>query len=118
LANILINHSISNISFSAIQPVVSTGFAEYDDYSSLPDLNYFVKTESRYNNEKELYDVLMMESYNDYGVSAVYYKTTYDTNYDKIFGEDRNRMITNRYDIMVYYELPRELEMWSKFGIE
>jgi hypothetical protein len=103
-------------SFSATYSV--TALDEYSSYSALPNYQYFVKTGSQYENEKNLYDLLLTESYNKFGVRGQYYITTYDTNYDKIYGEDGNRRFTRKFDIMTYYELPKELELWSKFGIE
>jgi hypothetical protein len=47
---------------------------------SYPDIGYA----GSYNNERELFDVLVTEAYNKHGVCLDYYITSYDKNYDKI----------------------------------
>ncbi len=47
---------------------------------------------------------------NQHGVQCRYYKTTYSTTYNKIFGEDRNRQIERRFDVQAILELPKELQ--------
>jgi len=71
-----------------------------------------------YNNERELYDLMVTEAYNKHGICMDYYVTSYDKQYDKIWGEDNNRSYTRRFQIMAFYNLPREEKLWSKFGIE
>jgi hypothetical protein len=88
----------------------------FDDLSRLKGsfFNYGIN----YENERNLYELLMTEAFNKHGVRGSFYITTYDTNYDKIFGEDGNRRFVRKVEMMFYYELPKELELWSKFGIE
>jgi hypothetical protein len=71
-----------------------------------------------YNNERELYDVLVTEAYNKHGICMDFYVTSYDTSYDKIWGEDNDRRYVRRFQIMAYFTLPREEKLFSKFGIE
>ena len=71
-----------------------------------------------HNNERTLYDWLLAEAVNHYGVPMVYYMVSFDTTYDPIFGEDCNRRYVRKFDIMSYYELPNEDHLWTKFGIE
>jgi len=71
-----------------------------------------------YNNEKFLFDSVITEAYNKHGVCMTYYVTTYNTDYDKIFGEDRNRRFTRKFSIMSFFNLPREEKLWTKFGIQ
>lgn len=95
--------------------VFSADFLDYNN--NLPDYDYFIAV-SGYSNEQNLYDILLMETYNKYGVECTYYQSTFDTNYNKVFGEDGNRQFTRSFPIMTYYQLPKEMELWSKFGIE
>jgi hypothetical protein len=118
MSDITVSANPVNLTVTVNQPTVSSSFSDYNDYSLLPDYSYFVKTSPQYENEKHLYDLLLAESYNKMGIRGQYYITTYDTTADKIYGEDGNRRFTRKFDIMVYYELPKELELWSKFGIE
>ena len=71
-----------------------------------------------YNNERKLFDNLITEAYNLHGVCMDYYITSYNKNYDKVWGEDNNRFFERKFPVNVYYMLPREEKMWSKFGIQ
>jgi hypothetical protein len=71
-----------------------------------------------YQADKNLISVIINEVYNKYGVCMEYYVTTYDTNYDKVFGEDNDRCYVRNFDVNGYFNLPREDKIWSKFGIE
>lgn len=95
-------------------PTVDT----YTSYSSLPDSDYFKKCTTNYNSERQLYDLLVTEAYNKTGTCMTYYVTDYDTTKDKLFGEDTDRTVLRSFDIMAHGELPREEQLWSKFGIE
>jgi hypothetical protein len=105
-----------------IEPGLASDFqscstsGNFDDFSRTKG-NFF-HFGINYENERNLYDLLLTEGYNKNGVRGSYYLTTFDTNYDKIFGEDGNRRFTRKFDVMFYYELPKELELWSKIGIE
>jgi len=96
---------------------------EYNDYSDLPN-TYFQKQTSAYDSHSELYDLLLTEAYNKNGIPLVYYSATYDTDSDNypdskaLFGEDNDKSFTRKFDIMAYYEAPKELQMVSIFGIE
>jgi len=97
----------------------------YTNYSDVPN-EYITRCAAssyqgsigNYNNERELYDLLITEAYNKHGVCMDYYITTFDKSYDKIYGEDNNRSFTRRFQIMGSFRLPREEKLWTKFGIE
>lgn len=88
----------------------------YDTYSALPN-NYFVKATSAYDNERELYEVLQMEGYNNYGVDLTYYPVSGSTSADRVFGEDVNQVIVRRFDLKGHYELPAENKIFSLYGM-
>jgi len=89
----------------------------FDDFSK--DQNpYFDVSSPAYNNDKSLMAVMVNEVFNKFGVCMEYYITTYDTNYDRVWGEDNNRFYIRNFEFMCKYELPREDKIWSKFGIE
>lgn len=89
----------------------------FDDFSK--DQNpYFDVSSPSYSNDKNLVAVMINEAYNKFGVCMEYYITTYDTNYDKIWGEDNNRHYIRKFEFMAKYDLPREDKIWTKFGIE
>ena len=88
--------------------------ANYDEWSALPNA-WGRKATSAYNNERELYEVLQMESFNNFGVQMVYYPV--EVNSDRIFGEQNARVVLRRFDFMAYYELPNEGKKVSVMGI-
>ena len=93
----------------------------FDDYMSgfqTMGNGWFTKCQTSYNNERKLFDTLITEVYNKHGVCMNYYITTFDLNYDKIWGEDNDRKFVRRFPIMAYFTMPREEKLWSKFGIE
>ena len=71
-----------------------------------------------YNNERELFDLVVTEAYNKHGICMDFYVTSFDKEYDKIWGEDNDRRFVRRFETMAFYTLPKEERLWSKFGIE
>ncbi|MFW6219908.1 MAG: hypothetical protein ACOC33_03630 [bacterium] len=97
---------------------MSTNKIDYKDVSALPN-DYIRKCGSKYDNEREIFQLAQMEAYNQRGTPCFYYVVDYDEKYDKIWGEDGNRLITHYFsDVMVYYKFQRDDKLWSKFGIE
>lgn len=84
--------------------------------SAIP--NEYFNFQPKYQAEKLLYDSIITEAYNKFGVPMVYYCVDYDTNYDEIWGEDMDRLIERKFNCMVYYELQEEIELFTKFGID
>jgi len=72
----------------------------------------------RYDADRGLYDVLLSEANNIHGNPMMYYRVTYDVNYDPLFGEDDVRRIERRFPVKAVFELPKQLELYAKFGIE
>jgi len=99
--------------------------ATYLNYSNMSN-QYITKCKTsnyegsvgNYNNERELFDVMVTEAYNKHGICLDYYITSYNKQYDKIWGEDNDRRFERRFKIMAFYQMPREEKLWSKFGIE
>jgi hypothetical protein len=46
-----------------------------------------------------------------------YYVVSYDTQYDKIYGEDNDRRFIRKFDIMCYFPLQTEEKQWTSMGI-
>lgn len=91
---------------------------DYLRYPALPN-KWFTKCNSSYDRERELIKVTQMEAYNMWGAPVYFYKTSYDTNYNKIWGEDRDRYVIQYWpEVMAYFTFPREDKLWTKFGIE
>ena len=85
--------------------------------SRVPSQIYFNHFNPNYNNERFLYDLLLAEAYNKHGVCCSYIKISYDTNKEPLFKEDNDRTIERRFNIMAYFDLPRETKTFSNAGI-
>jgi hypothetical protein len=90
---------------------------DYREFSALPN-NYFQEEAKEYDRESLLFDLLYTEAINLNGVPMVYYINSYNTKYDKTFGEDNNRNVIRNFNVQAYYELPNEDQLWNSFGIE
>lgn len=85
--------------------------------SKLPSNVYFNHFNQNYNNERLLYDLMITEAYNKHGVCCSYYIVSYNTNYDRIFGEDNNRRVERKFSVMTYFDLPYETKAFTNQGI-
>ena len=119
------SYDVQIFSSSGAEFDLSGGFTvsagSYLDYGYMP--NGFltkspVTTNDQYFSERRLFDLLITEAYNKHGVSMIYYPISFDVNYDKLYGEDLDRKIIRKFNLMVFYTLPRVEKLWSKFGIE
>ena len=79
--------------------------------------SYFDVGNKAYDKDKNLLSLMINEYYNKYGVCMEYYITSYDKEYDKIFGEDNDRKHLRNFSFNGYFTLPREDKLWNKFGI-
>lgn len=95
--------------------IFSADFNDFND--SFPDDDFILGSDN-YSADRDLYSTLLTEAYNKFGVPCEYYLSTFDTDHNKIFGEDGNRYFIRKFPVMAYYILPKELELWSKWGIE
>ena len=98
--------------------VEAGGIPNYRDISKMPTIWLRKCNGMDYENERKLYRKVTTEAYNKFGVCMIYYVVSYDTQYDKIWGEDNNRRYIRRFDIMCRFPLPTEEKMWTKFAIE
>lgn len=97
--------------------VINNLIPDYDDYNFMPN-SFFKRSSEEYDNERELYGVLQMEGFNNFGTKLRYFVVSFDIEYNKIWGEDNNRTVLSAFDIMSYFDLPQETEMFTQFGIE
>lgn len=89
----------------------------FDQFSRTQNTEFFNHYNPLYDNERKLYDLIVTEVYNLHGISLTYYAVTYNTNYDRIFGEDNDRRVERKFDFMAYMELPQDQKAYSIFGI-
>jgi hypothetical protein len=92
-----------------------TGF--YGNYSKKPTglMNGFSEG---FQAERDLYSMIITEHYNKRGVKTEFYVTTVDPGYDPLFGDDDDRRLRRKFELMVYYNYPKEDKLWTSFGIE
>lgn len=88
-------------------------FDSFSRFNSGWQFNHFT---SAYDNERKLYDLLITEGWNKNGVCCSFFPVSVDTTYDKIFGEDMNQTILNKFSIMAYFDLPKETKQFSTQG--
>lgn len=109
------------ISPAIVESVSATMFGDFttdfEDNYDMPN-GYITKCNSSYDTERKLFDNVITESINQHGVCMDYYVTTYDTSYDRIFGEDNNRRFERKFSFMGFFQLPKEDRVFTKFGIE
>jgi hypothetical protein len=114
----VINQKTSCFGFvGGVHTIISRDPNDYLNYDPMPKPGQNLCT-SAYDNDRELAAYTLMEKWNMYGVKLTYFQVTYNTNYDRIWGEDGDRHIIKSWDVMSYFELPKENKIWSKFGIE
>jgi Virus neck protein len=73
------------------------------------------------NNEQRLYDDLINECVQIYGIDAFYMPMTSDSKIDLLFGEDPTKIFTSAYPVEVYVQSVDNFEggeLFSKFGLE
>ncbi len=97
--------------------LINISMANFDYFTRLPSDVYFNHFNPNYDNERLLYDLLITEGYNKHGVCCSYIVTTFNTNYDKLFGEDNNRRFERRFKLMTYFDLPKETRTFNNGGI-
>lgn len=90
--------------------------ANFDNFPRIDPIWQFNHFSSAYDNERKLYDLLITETYNLHGVCTWYYPVSVDTTYDKIFGEDMNQKISRRFEVMAYFDIPKETKQFSTQG--
>ena len=89
----------------------------YDQYKQIPDNKNFNFLNPNYNNDSLLNELLLNEMYSQHGVCMDYYMISYNTNYDRVFGEDNDRRLIRKFPFMCYMELPKETKSFSTMGI-
>ncbi len=116
---------IINVSAIGVMTLYSTprfeiyagGIPNFSDYSYMPD-QWLRKCDGQnYDSERDLQRSLVTENYNLNGVELTYYATSYDTQYDKIFGEDGDRRFIRKFLVQSWFQLQQEDKMWTKFAM-
>ena len=84
--------------------------------------SYWDKDTACRDKESQMFDNIIDNSFNMYGVDAVWYPVDYSTNNERTFGEDNNRKVLRNFKTKYYNEdLNSNLtdnQQWNKWGIE
>jgi hypothetical protein len=94
------------------------GLPNYDAADVMPNSWIRKRGGQDYSGEKKLFRGLITEAYNKLGTDVSYFIISYDTQYDRIWGEDDDRRFVRRFDVMCWFPLASEEKMWTKFAIE
>lgn len=95
---------------------IYSSITNWDNNSAFPKVNYFNQPCKA--NEQELYSVATTDAFNKFGAKLMYYPVSYNTSFDKVFGEDRNRFIERAFKIAGYTEeLKAEDNSYSIVGM-
>ncbi len=126
----MINESVLNFTFSPSCSVVAytdpsgdffdkIGTYHYNDnpVTKMPN-GHLYKGQEKYNKESHLYDLLSTEKTMLHGIVLEYYVTTYDRTANPLFGEDSNRRVIRKFDVMAdIIDLPQHDNTIDIFGI-
>lgn len=116
--DVLVESTLVSASFDMLRPrilIVPDSIFDNKCYQK-PYFNHL--NSPCYENEKKMFSNMATEMWNQHGVKLEYYKTDYNTDYDRIYGEDRDRHILRTFPVQAYFELPNEDELVTVFGME
>jgi hypothetical protein len=107
----------SDFNISANDPLAMGTYPDWD--SQVQDSAFFDMDSQCKANESSLYEDLLTESINIYGVDAYWYKVSFSLNNEKIFGEDNNKTIERKFYIKYFIDqLPVDTKVFNTFGID
>lgn len=92
--------------------------ATYTSFSDLPNIYLTKRNDGKYDSERTIFSLLATEAYNKLGIPLTYYVISLDPTYSKVFGEDNNKRIVRSFEIMGFFQLPKEDRLWSRMGLE
>jgi len=118
MATVQVSSSSIEIYVSPYFSIKAGGIPNYDAYDVMPTSWLRKYGGHDYSSERRLFKKLVTECYNLHGVELTYFITSYDTHYDRIWGEDCDRRFIRKFDFMAKYQLNTEEKMWTKFAIE
>jgi hypothetical protein len=108
--------SYSDSYVSPYYTVKSGGIPNYNKHSKMPSIWLRKCGGMDYDSERNMFRKNINEAYTKFGVPMVYFITTYDTTYDRIYGEDCDRRYTRRFEFKARFGLQTEESMWGKFA--
>lgn len=88
------------------------------DDAQVPWNNYWRDDTECKDNERGLYDSLLTDTYNKFASVWVYYPTSYNITYDRVFKEDQNKYVLRAFSAMGYIEdIPAEHKSYNPEGV-
>ena len=79
---------------------------------------YFNTNSSCYDTEKKMVSQMTSESLDMAGEVCDWYQTDYSLYNERVFGEDNDRRVRKVFRVKLYFELPSDNRLYTKFGIE
>jgi hypothetical protein len=120
MASITVSGSTDNKSYFTIcSPMVTAdGNNIINCNSSLPN-SYWDKETPCHDGEKEMFNQLEMDAWNSFGIDMTYYIADWNVDYDRIYGEDRDRHILRKFSFKGFIPTyPEEKQRYTNFGID
>jgi hypothetical protein len=110
---------MDSVSASFDIPISDILITDVIDWKSCqPNFNSFNRGSDCKSKEREFYSGLVSDAINTAPVPVNYYVVDYNVDYDKLFGEDRDRTILRKFVVNTTFNLPTERDMITIDGIE
>lgn len=93
------------------------GNEDWRNYPAMPSYRWN-KEDSVYDPEANLYEMLLMEAFNIQGSPCKFFVVDYDLDRDRFLGEDQLKNVSRMFEVQIYFELPKEEEVVTLYGIE
>ena len=105
-------------SYNINNPEVIIAIPDWLNDAQVPWNSYWRDDTECKDNERELYNTLITDTYNKFACTWVYYPTTYNITYDRVFKEDQNKFVIRGFSAIGYIEdIPAEHKSWHLEGI-
>lgn len=99
-------------------PEVIIAIPDWLNDAQVPWNSYWRDDTECKDNERELYSTLITDTYNKFACVWVYYPTSYNITYDRVFKEDQNKYVIRAFSAMGYIEdIPAEHKSFNLEGI-
>jgi len=105
-------------SYNINNPEVIIAIPDWLNDAQVPWNSYWRDDTECKDNERELYSTLITDTYNKFACVWVYYPTSYNITYDRVFKEDQNKYVIRAFSAMGYIEdIPAEHKSFNLEGI-
>jgi hypothetical protein len=116
--NYTLSANVISGAYNLNNPEVIIAIPEWFNCPQVPFNDYWKDDTECRDNERDLYDTLITDTYNKFASVWVYYPTTYNITYDRVFKEDQNKFVIRAFSAMGFIEdIPPEHKTWQLEGI-